>query len=737
MIPVFLLLFAAVASPAELKWTEVNGVRIVLPPAEHPRLYLRARDLPDLKRRMTDPVLKPIWEELQTLAKSNADLRLRLDALTYLLDHDTKRAERVVAESLRQVEELKLSEEKVHNSRRPGTVILTAAMVYDWCYPVLTAEQKAAFPPGLVRVAKNLECGYPPDKGSFVIGHPSEWMIQRDMLSAGVAIYDEFPEMYRLAAARFFGSHLPARNWFYPGGAYHQGPGYADARFVSDTYPLWIFDRMGAGDVYDRSQQYVPYEYIYERRPDNHYMWSGDGHNWPSRLGSLLCGSYYHDGYVLSNYLLDPDPVDVPTARQGYDPRMDKLFAFLWRDPDLKPLPLTDLPLSHYMGFPYGWMVARTGWDASSVIAEMRVNIYNFGGHQHRDAGDFSVYYKGPLSLHTGVYQGTNGSFGGSHFANYYQRTIAHNSLLIYDPKENFGASRNKEIANDGGQRPINSGKEPRVLEDMLTAQHKTGEVLGRDFGPDPKNPAYTYLKGDITAAYSSKVKNVERSFVFLNLGGSAVPAALVVFDRVVSANPAFQKFWLLHSMEEPSIEGNTARLTASGHGWNGQLVNTTVLPQEGNARLTKIGGPGKEFWVFGKNYPNSENPPDPESGAWRVELSPRQPAATDLFLNVVQVMDRGSSARLPVEKVESKELTGVRVADRVVLFNPAGGRLAQPVSFAARGDGTLRFLVADLAAGSWQVLRGGHAAGKPVAVSKDAGTLYFEGPAGSYTLKR
>ena len=72
----------------------------------------------------------------------------------------------------------------------------------------------------------------------------------RDMLSAGVAIYDEFPEMYRAAAHRIFRYLAPARNWWYPGGAFHQGTAYSETRFSSDLYPLWIFDRMGAGVPY-------------------------------------------------------------------------------------------------------------------------------------------------------------------------------------------------------------------------------------------------------------------------------------------------------------------------------------------------------------------------------------------------------------------------------------------------------------------------------------------------------
>jgi heparin/heparan-sulfate lyase len=56
------------------------------------------------------------------------------------------------------------------------------------------------------------------------------------------------------------------------------------------------------------------------------------------------------------------------------------------------------------------------------------------------------------------------------------------------------------------------------------------------------QTPEYTYLKGDITRAYSEKVRQVVRSFVFLNLRNARVPAALVLFDRVVAADPALRK---------------------------------------------------------------------------------------------------------------------------------------------------------------------------------------------------
>lgn len=737
---VAVLLLTAAPGRAQVKWIDVEGVPVVEPPHEHPRLYLTRRDLPDLRRRTTNPVTKPDWEELQATAAGSHQIRVEVDAMRYLLDHDTKLGERTAAEALRllQASELGLKEENV--SRKIGRMMVTAAIVYDWCYPVLTAEQKAAFIAGLIQMAKGLECGYPPDKGSFIDGHPSEWMILRDMLSSGIAIYDEAPEMYRLAAHRFFGTQVPARNWWYPGSAFHQGPGYSNARWVSDMYALWIFARMGAGNVFNASQQFVPYEWIYIRRPDGKFLRAGDGQNWPTQLGSLLTASYYEDGYILANFLKDPieDPKQKLYDFLWNDPDRttlpatdDKLWEFLWRAPNLKPRPLTELPLSRYFGFPYGWMAARTGWGADSVVAEMKTNIYNFAGHQHADAGDFALYYKGPLVGHGGIYQGVNGGFTGDHEKNYYRRTIAHSTLLIYDPKENFG-----RLNNDGGQRSLT---EPKTLDDMLRGNtYRTGAVLAEGFGPDPQKPDYTYLKSDITAAYSAKVKEVKRSFVFLNLGRKGEPAALIVFDRVVAASPEYTKYWLLQSVKAPSVNGNTSTLSLSGSepGWTGKLVNTALLPELDNARIATVGGPGKEFYSFGKNYPESKIPPDPEAGGWRVEISPKQPSATDLFLNVMQIMDSDAHP-LAVEKVGNGDTAGVRLGERIVLFNTRGERTSGPVSFVSPAGVTSRILVTDLAEGTWQVWRNGRIERAAVVVSGDAGTLYLEGPAGAYNLRR
>jgi heparin/heparan-sulfate lyase len=387
-------------------------------------------------------------------------------------------------------------------------------------------------------------------------------------------------------------------------------------------------------------------------------------------------------------------------------------------------------------------MVARTGWGDDGVIAEMKVNVYNFNEHQHADAGAFQIYYKGPLAIDSGVYEGTDGGYGGSHDTNYLKRTIAHNCLLVYDPNETFRRG-SRHPANDGGQAPPNGGEEPGDVGlstpqpptlASAVANYRTGTVLGHGFGPDPQTPQYTYLKGDITQAYGKKVSRVERSFVFLNLAGQRVHAALVVFDRVISTNAAFRKYWLLHSMEQPRIDGMSITVAPEQRGWQGKLVDQVLLPTA--VRITPVGGPGKEFWVFGRNYP-SEPPPhdDPneyEIGAWRVEVSPSDAAKDDTFLNVIQITDREVPPLL-AERIEQGRTVGVRIADWTVLFQRDGRRTDRALGFRSEGQ---RFLVTDLAAGSWSVMRGAVPASKDRIVSSEEGALWFSGSPGYYTLQ-
>lgn len=719
----------------------MDGTRLPVPPAEHPRLYLRAEHVAGLSARLKHPVLQPAIERLQAQARRSPQLHVEWDALQYLVTHDAKLGRAVIEVALPLLQKCELAAHQ-DACRETGRMMVTGAIVYDWCYGLLTAAEKQAFVKELVRLAKTQECGYPPTRQGSVTGHSSEAMIMRDMLSAGIAIYDEFPEMYRLAAGRFFREHLPARNWLYNGHAYHQGDSYGAHRFGWDTYPLWIFDRLGASNVYNPEQRFVPYWWTYTTRPDGQRLRGGDtfahstprGRPWSEYVGTLFIASYYGDGVLLDQF-----------QRQGSAGGNETLFEVLWRDVALQPKPVSTLPLSCYFGPPFGWMVARTGWGEDAVIAEMKVNEYNFANHQHLDAGAFQIYFKGTLANDSGLYYGSSGLYGSPHNRNYYWRTIAHNSLLVYDPHEDFGKAG---YGNDGGQRLPNGRNEPRNLDALLAPQngYRTGKVLAHGFGPDPQAPDYSLLQGDLTSAYSKKVQAVTRSFIFLNLRNAQVPAALVVFDRVVSARPDFRKYWLLHTLEEPRVEATSATVDCTQHGARGRLTLDVLLPPPQNAALDKVGGPGKEYWVFGTNYANDLEPDrvakaSIEASAWRLELSPKTAAAEDRFLAVMQITDRASPARWPVRRLDAGERLGCLIEGAgttwMVLLRQDGGRSAQPVKFAVAGTAGTRVLVTDLVPGRWQAHRADSPQTHLLDVTEDSGATWFEATAGTWTLSK
>ncbi|MBE0535502.1 MAG: heparinase II/III family protein [Phycisphaerae bacterium] len=735
----FMAVIKSAPAQAQTMWQETDGTRIPVPPAEHPRLYLRAEHVAQLSQRIKAPALQAAVERWQTQAKRSPQMKAEWDALQYLITRDAALGRAAISTALPLLKKCELAD-KQDACRETGRMMVTGAIVYDWCHDLLSPDQKQAFIEELVRLVKTQECGYPPTRQGSVTGHASEAMIIRDMLSAGIAIYDDFPEMYRLAAARFFREHLPVRNWFYPGHAYHQGDSYGPHRYSWDTYPLWIFDRLGLPNVYTSEQQFVPYYWIYATRPDGQRLRAGDtfatsaprGRPWSQYIGTVLTASYYNDGVLLDQY-----------ERQGASGGNETIFEVLWRDVDLRPTPIDTLPLSRYAGFPFGWMIARTGWDNNSVIAEMKINEYNFTNHQHLDAGAFQIYYKGALAIDSGLYSGSSGAYGSPHCANYYWRTIAHNSLLVHDPAEDFGR---KGYSNDGGQRLPNGRSEPRELRVLLDPKnaYRTGKVLAHGFGPDPHTPDYTVLQGDITQAYGKKVRQVTRSFVFLNLHDAQIPAAMIIFDRVVSADPTFRKYWLLHMQEEPRIYAAGAVIDCTRNGDSGRLILDTLLPARSDADLVKIGGPGKEFWVFGTNYANDVEPErlarsSIEPGAWRIELSPKAACAEDLFLNVIQITDTKTSARLPVQYIETADRVGCLLdasdAAWIVLLRKDNTRSASAVELTIPGRHPARILLTDLAGGHWQACRKDSAETRRFTVSKASAAAWFEAAPGLWTI--
>jgi hypothetical protein len=180
--------------------------------------------------------------------------------------------------------------------------------------------------------------------------------------------------------------------------------------------------------------------------------------------------------------------------------------------------------------------------------------------------------------------------------------------------------------------------------------------------------------------------------------------------------------------------------ISRTKNGDSGKLINTTLLPKKKNASITSIGGPGKEFWVQGKNYKNdATSRPDPanERGSWRVEVSPIKAQQENYFLNVMQVMDGDYKEKLDVTLIEETAVVGVHIGNRVVTFSKDAEQITRSFSFRIGGTAVSKIMVSDLVAGAWQIIKDGEVYISAISARTDDGILYFEGTEGSYKFLR
>jgi heparin/heparan-sulfate lyase len=296
----------------------------------------------------------------------------------------------------------------------------------------------------------------------------------------------------------------------------------------------------------------------------------------------------------------------------------------------------------------YDLFFMRSGWDPGATVVSFHAGDW-FGSHDHLDVGHFSIFRRQWLALDAGVYT----PMGGSHYVNFSHRSLAHNTLLIRDPEEQFQVPHNRgvEVINDGGQREVVSlgGRSTQNNSDLsiwrknrLGGAHFERSTVLHWFSGDTLD----FVSADITMAYnsdffssyganfrnSSKVRQVVRSLTYIR------PSTVVVYDRVESTDPSFVKTWNLNTAHQPYLAGGGVFLAENG---SSRLAGRTFLPAEPQREIW--GSHSEPFRFLGvdmhHNYDLADYP-GVEPGGWIIRISAPVGNTYDEFLHLLSAGD-------------------------------------------------------------------------------------------------
>lgn len=619
--------------------------------------------------------------------------------------------------------------------------IQVGALVYDWCYDIMTQKQRTELASYIKILMYDEEQPCRPDNvnssswtelGGKAVGQP---LIYNSI--AAIALYDIYPEIYETIMPKILGSMAEAVKIYGEAGALSDG----SIAYTRDYYAYHVavlLDRLG----YDHEQYYgnqvkIGYKMLYSRTPYGALIKQGDDFS----QSSYVIGNYtnksetQYDMAMLSAMYNDPYLKFQYIKENSND---STLFSLLLMSSQVEPELPDNLPLAFEVNQPRSEIMARTSWqdglDSPAVVAYMNMNNRRSGDHDHAHIGEFQLYYKGPLTMSSGKYIGTG--WGKDHWENYYTRSISANCVTVYDPTEIFTYGPTGQVqaeANDGGQKMT---EYKFSLDKNMADANLVTETEASFIGPNEYTPAFSYIKGDLTNAYSSnKMESYKRAMVFMDTFNQEFPGVMIVFDRVVSKDANFEKNWLLQAVAEPVVEGNKITIINTDDGCNGKLVNTTLYPQ--SVEINTVGDIGT-FISDGQEWPMEydEKMSDAYISGFRCEVSPTTAAKEDIFLNAMYVTDaNGNATDLPMIAEETTEFIGVTTLDRMVMFSKSGEKINTGFSINVRDNGydEVICLLTDVATGKWIVT--GNSTSLTVEATEEEGCLVFTAQPGEYTV--
>ena len=632
----------------------------------HPRLFFLASEVPALRAKCTGPMASD-YNDLKSYCDSNINASLPLGSIdfyedelaaysfAYLMSQNTAYAARA-----KQIATYAMGQG--YEGESPYTNGL--ALFYDWCWGYLTAAERQTFGSAL---AASGNAYLASENWTAMNNYHSKPSRLSDFAYAGLALFwDGVANSAAVTFCDMFHEHtfgaqhtLACIDEIASDGSYFEGDYNTIVLGEAFREGCWLWATATNEDAFlvsgnlKHMLDYYLYDTFAKNGPGSGASMSaskqGDSksHTVGSASVRVIAQSLareYQDGR--GKWLAS----QIVSVGLGYVNRPDRWKLIVYTDTALSSATPPSPPPSRCfrdMGTAY----MRSGWN----LTETSTDVYGVFRCEQMDAGHTNAHQNhfliargnDVLAIDSGVYDGGVSS----HHVNYFERTIAHNTVTVYNPSETRFGSR----SNDGWQLPLDE-ELPVRFGDASNASRYRGSIVGyRD------TDAFTYVKGDATAAYSpAKVSLFTREMVYLK------PDIFVVFDRVTATSASYKKRWLLHSVNEPTVSGDTVTVQEG----SSRLFVKSLLPAP--RTIMKVGGSGHQFDVNGTNYPPSQTV-TPDMGAWRFEVSPTVDAQQHQFLHVLYVCGSGTSSMPEARLVEGEAMVGVEVAGHVVMFSRTG----------------------------------------------------------------
>ena len=731
---------------------------------EHPRLMLTKDMIPAVKQAFEDERLAPYAAELKERAKKEFDGILGVPyyhetgrkgvhnnnevglgiiaakAFMYALYGDPELAYQAIDAMQNYLLTLNIRFIYCDQCRDFGKVMYTVARVYDWCYDVLTDDEKYRLVAGTINYVvagdcgmlqsddpkfhnygglRKMEIGYPPRLQSGFTGHGAEAQLTKDYMSAAIAFYDEHPEWWEFCAGRYFNEFIPARNAIYASGSVPQGVLYGASRQASDLWAAFAHTVLFGKNPHDDTMLDTVRSNWNLELPNESFWSDGD----PIKnmrdvatgtlsYNSLIAAAIYKDAGLLAQRIKQ-----FPSIITDSSPE-----SFLYAGEVINLVPAENrhegYPTIYHISKYLNRITARREWDdPTSPAVFMKGGERSTANHEHKDMGTFQIFYKDLLARDAGTYDVYGSPFSTG--------TVAHNGVLVYNPEK----SETLRGFYSGGQIGISEASSLELW--MNSDRFRTAVPEGTSYATREDGKAdYAYLASNIAPAYDEDVDYLSRRMLSIFPESKEFPLIFACYDRIMASRPEFRKTVLLHADNEPEIDG--ARVTLKNGG--GKLVATYLSDREFD--IEPLGGEGKSRMINGKQCPLADFRGDGWYVPWgRVEISPKEGSKTDDMLAVMYVTDEENEKALEVNKLSGDGIIGATVMNNAFIFIKMLAYPQRSYEVEVAGDGDMTYYVSGLSEGKWRLKVGKKS--QTVKVTAEERFARFTAPAGKATITK